>query len=224
MDYRDLAKDKLVWGLGALLVPGLIGWGMALFSVVNDLSSTGNQIARACSLPIALQIGQAIDGEWAPLLVSVLGTLLIAGGLFAMWNPAARSTITAAASSGREYATSILAKENASDGRNTKPALSVPGTGASTTKARIFKVIGLFGGGFLTIFGSFLAWFAWVHRPIEDSLAGATDALFNRGLGMDGWVFHEGPFFAVMGIGIVAIVLGAVSFTASLVFILWKRI
>lgn len=72
------------------------------------------------------------------------------------------------------------------------------------------------------IFGGFLVLFAWAHRPVEDSLAGAAE-LLARG-GMNGWVFHEGPFYAVMGVGIGAIVLGLLSFTAALISILWKRI
>jgi hypothetical protein len=224
MDYRGFAKEKVVWGFGALLVPGLVGWGMALFSVVNDMNSTGNKVGLACSFPPALQIGLAIDGNWAPILVSVLGSLIIAGVLFAMWNAGARSKITGLASTGRDYASAMLSRENPVEGKGIESSATTPTTGTSTNKSRILKITGLFGGGFLTIFGSFLAWFAWQHRPVEDSLAGATDALFNRGMGMNGWVFHEGPFYVVMGVAIVAIVLGLISFTASLISILWKRI
>ena len=222
MDYRGLAREKVVWGFGVLLVPGLVGWAMALFSVVNDMNSTGNKVGLACSFPPALQIALAIDGNWAPILVSVLGSLIIAGVLFAMWNAGARSKISGLASTGREYASSILTKGKPVEG--VEFPVSDPTTGASTTKFRILKIIGLFGGGILTIIGSFGVWFAWQHRPVADSLAGAADALFNRGLGVDGWFFHEGPFYVVMGVAVVAIVWGLISFTAALISILWKRI
>jgi|GEM_PF-5914831 len=224
MNYRAFAKEQVVWGLGALLVPALIGWAMALFTVVNDMSSTGNQIARACSIPIALQIGLAIDGEWAPLLVSILGTLLVAGGLIVIWIPGARSKIIEVASTGKGYASAILSKEDANEGGGTKTALTKPESGTTTTKSRTLKIIGLFGGGFLTIFGAFIVWFAWQHRPVEDSFAGATDALFNRGLGIDGWVFQEGPFVFLMGLGVVAITIGLLGVASALIAIIWKRI
>lgn len=224
MDYRDFAKEKVVWGIGALLVPGIVGWGLALFSVMSDINSTGSKVGLACSLPPALQIGLAIDGNWAPILVSVLGSLIVAGVLFVMWNAGARSKITGLASTSRDYASAMLSRENPVEGKGIDSSATTPTTGTSATKSRILKIAGIIGGGFLTLFGSFLAWFAWQHRPVEDSLAGATDALFNRGMGMNSWVFHEGPFSVVMGVAILAIVLGLISFTASLIAILWRRI
>lgn len=206
--------------MGALLVPGLVGWGMALFSVVNDMNSTGIKVGLACSFPPALQIGLAIDGNWAPILVSALGSLIVAGALVAILKPGARSKIAGLATTGRDYASNLLSGE-ADHEKKPKTASGGKEAGESR-KGKILKIIGIFGGGFLTIFGSFLALFAWAHRPVEDSLAGAAE-LLARG-GMNGWVFHEGPFYAVMGVAIVAIVLGLISFTAALISILWKRI
>ena len=211
-------SEKLVWGFGGLLVPGLVGWGMALFMVVNDMNPTGTKVGLACSFPPALQIGLAIDGNWAPILVSVIGSLAVAGALVAFLRPEACSQLAA---SGRDYAANLLSKEA---DQEKKPKTSSGGSRGSggSRKGKILKIIGLFGGGILTIGGIAVALFAWAHRPVEDSLAGAAE-LLARG-GMDAWAIHDGPFVIIMGVAVGAIVLGLIGFTSALISIVWKRI
>jgi len=192
MNLQSTVKDLRLHLAVGLLGPGIVGWFVALAVVLQSYDSTGIKIAQVFSLPPALAVGLACDGNWVPLLISVVGTIIGAIGLLAVYRPETFSTVTGGIKS-------AIKQENAAGNPVIGPTIQQP-------KGGRFGIIKMGVGAVLAVTGILLTIWSYFRRPITDM----GDA-FNRGMALEaggGFVLSEFGFYLLIGIGCLSILAG----------------
>lgn len=198
--------------------PLLLAWVWSTVDVMSGFDPTGLKLSQLASVPPVLWVGLAIDGNWVPLLVAVIGCGLAAGFLYFRKNPDAATAIASRVNSLMTAQTSQTSQTD-----KMSPEVFAPSHSPSRSDSSLYrssrdpgeyrqpaprgKIWPILAGAVLFVGGVVLAVWTVLHRPLTRSDDPVSQMLMSQS---DTFMLSTGGFYVFLTVALVATVVGLI--------------